>query len=73
MDDIEEIDWDCSAFDTLVIPTGQKEIIQSLVERHTNGSDDEKFDDIIQGKGQNIVLLLQYDSEPTPCFYTANL
>ncbi|KIW36895.1 uncharacterized protein PV06_11009 [Exophiala oligosperma] len=58
VDDIEEIDWDCSAFDTLVIPTGQKEIIQSLVERHTNGSDDEKFDDIIQGKGQNIVLLL---------------
>ena len=59
MDDIKEIDWDSSAFDTLVIPAYQKEIIQSLVERHTSGSDDEKFDDIMQGKGQNIVLLLQ--------------
>ena len=39
------------------------------MERHTNGSDDEKFDDIIQGKGQNVVVLLQYGSEPTLYFY----
>ncbi|KAK5263386.1 hypothetical protein LTR96_011203 [Exophiala xenobiotica] len=57
-DDIKEIDWDCSAFDTLVIPASQKDIIQSLVGRHTNRSDDEKFDDIMKGKGQNVVLLL---------------
>ena len=69
MDDIEKIDWDSSAFDTLVIPANQKEIVQSLVERHTNGSDVEKFDDVIQGKGQNVVVLLQYGSEPRLYFY----
>jgi hypothetical protein len=49
-------------------------MIQSLVERHTNGSDGSNssnsssdkngkaFDDIIQGKGQGLVILLQYDS-----------
>ncbi|KAK5400932.1 hypothetical protein LTR06_011101 [Exophiala xenobiotica] len=58
VDDIKEIGWDCSAFDTLVIPASQKDIIQSLVGRHTNGSDNEKFDDIMKGKGQNVVLLL---------------
>ena len=52
-----------------MIPASQKDIIKSLVGRHTNGSDDEKFDDIMKGKGQNVVLLLQYNSGPTPCFY----
>jgi len=70
VDDIEKINWDHSAFDTLVIPANQKDIVQSLVERHTNGSDDEKFDDIIQGKGQNVVVLLQYGSEPAWYFYS---
>ena len=65
VDDIGKTDWDCSAFDSLVIPASQKEIVQSLVERHTNGSDDESFDDIIQGQGQNVVVLLQYGSETT--------
>jgi hypothetical protein len=46
-------------------------MIQSLVERHTNGSNGSNgsndkngkaFDDIIQGKGQGLVILLQYDS-----------
>ena len=69
MDDIEEINWDSSAFDSLVIPANHKEIVQSLVERHTNGSDDERFDDIIQGKGQNVVVLLQYSSGPTLRLY----
>jgi hypothetical protein len=66
-DDIEEITWDSSAFDSLVLPESRKQIIQSLVERHTNGpngSNDQNgkaFDDIIQGKGQGLIILLQYD------------
>ena len=65
MDNIENIDWHSSAFDSLVIPVHQKELVQALVERHTNGSDDENFDDLIQGKGQNLVVLLQYGAEST--------
>jgi hypothetical protein len=40
-------------------------MIRSLVERHSNGSNDKNgkaFDDIIQGKGYGLVILLQYDS-----------
>jgi hypothetical protein len=61
VDYIEEITWDSSAFESLVLPEARKEIIQSLVERHTNGpnaSNDQnrkEFDDIIQGKGQGLV------------------
>ena len=68
VDDIEEITWDSSAFNSLVLPEARKEMVRSLIERHTNGSnglDDESgkvFDDIIQGKGQGLVILLQYDS-----------
>jgi hypothetical protein len=71
VDDIEEITWDSSAVDSLVLPKARKEMIQSLVERHTNGlngwnsSSDKNgkaFDDIIQGKGQGLVILLRYDS-----------
>ena len=55
MDDLEKIDWDSSAFDSIVIPPNHTEIVQSLVERYTNELDDERFDDVIQGKGQNVV------------------
>ena len=64
MDDIENIDWECSAFDALVMPMDQKELVQSLVEGHTNQSDNDKFDEIIKGKGQNVVVLLQYGPSP---------
>src|SRR5271163_767464 len=58
-------DWLAS---TESLPEVRKEMIQSLVERHTNGSNSstdkngKAFDDIIQGKGQGLVILLQYDS-----------
>jgi hypothetical protein len=45
----KEITWDSSAFDSLVLPEARKETIQSLAERHTNGSNDKNgkaFDDI---------------------------
>ena len=45
-----------------MIPDERKEIIQSLVERHTSGSNSIPFHDIIRGKGQSLVILLQYGS-----------
>ena len=74
VNDIEEITWDSSVFDSLVLPKDRKEMIQSLIECHTNGSNGSNglngsnsssakngkaFDNIIQGK---VIILLQYDS-----------
>ncbi|KAL6241869.1 hypothetical protein RBB50_011114 [Rhinocladiella similis] len=61
VDHVEHINWDSSAFDILMVPKDPKEIVQSLVENHTKGSKaegDTEFDNIIQGKGQNVVILL---------------
>jgi hypothetical protein len=66
VDDVNEITWDSSAFQSLVIPKERKEIIQALVERHTslnttndsNSSNGIQFRDVIQGKGRSLVILL---------------
>ncbi|KAL9616324.1 MAG: hypothetical protein Q9160_008803 [Pyrenula sp. 1 TL-2023] len=58
---LEAINWDSSAFSSLVMPEDKKEILQSLVERQTTGLDQRPFDDIIRGKGQSLVILLQYE------------
>ncbi|KAK7883580.1 hypothetical protein LTR67_011078 [Exophiala xenobiotica] len=61
VDDVEDINWDSSAFDILMLPKDPKEIVQSLVENQTKGSKAEgatEFDDIIRGKGQKVVILL---------------
>lgn len=57
VENIEDISWDSSAFDMLMLKPEHKEIVQSLVENHTKGSG--ILEDIIQGKGQNVVILLQ--------------
>jgi hypothetical protein len=70
--DIEDITWDSAAFSSLVMPNDRKEIVQSLVERRTENLEDpdgEQFDDIIRGKGQSLVILLQYDSSLCHIFY----
>lgn len=57
-----------------MVPKDPKEIVQSLVENHTKGSKaegDTEFDNIIQGKGQNVVILLQYESTSTPNFHVS--
>jgi len=65
VDDIEEISWDSGAFSSLELPENRKEIVRSLVERHTRSAseaNEREFDDIIRGKGQSLIILLQYDS-----------
>ncbi|KAJ9636356.1 hypothetical protein H2201_003521 [Coniosporium apollinis] len=53
---VQEIDWMEGAFDSLVLPANQKELILGFTEsqRKYKGS----FDDVIEGKGKGIILLL---------------
>ncbi|EWC48972.1 hypothetical protein DRE_00277 [Drechslerella stenobrocha 248] len=60
---LDMVKWDNNAFDCLVLPKNQKTLIRALIESHTKGSGIAKegevdFDDIIQGKGQGLVMLL---------------
>lgn len=54
---ISDIDWNQSAFDSLVLPGNQKSIVRALVESHTFHAA-ENIDDVIQGKGRGLVAVL---------------
>lgn len=53
---IIDIQWNGNAFESLVLPPSHKELILSFVKGQIDHKDD--FDDIIEGKGQGIVILL---------------
>jgi SpoVK/Ycf46/Vps4 family AAA+-type ATPase len=53
---VEDIDYSAMAFDGLLLPSEQKEIILSLVQVHTNET--LKFKDLIQDKGKGMIFLL---------------
>jgi hypothetical protein len=55
VEQIDEVVWNSTAFDKLVLPPDQKELILSFSESQIAGS---SFDDIIQGKGKGIICLL---------------
>jgi hypothetical protein len=52
---VQEVEWNENAFDNLVIPSGRKHLLRSLVEAHHK---EVKFDDFIKGKGQGLVINL---------------
>jgi len=52
---IQDVAWNQDAFANLVIPSGRKSLLQSLVEAHHKGLG---FDDFIKGKGQGLVINL---------------
>jgi ATP-dependent 26S proteasome regulatory subunit len=54
--DIEEFEYNTTAFDDLVIPMVQKQLIRSLVNDHEQKSS--SFDDLIAGKGKGLIFLL---------------
>lgn len=56
---IRDIDFDHTAFESLVIPQHQKDLIRTLVKEHQNP--ESTFDDIIKGKGKGLVFLLHGD------------
>ncbi|KAL3299600.1 P-loop containing nucleoside triphosphate hydrolase protein [Colletotrichum asianum] len=52
---VDEITWNTNAFDKLVLPEDQKELILAFSESQLEGS---SFDDVISGKGKGIICLL---------------
>jgi hypothetical protein len=53
---IREIEWSEGAFESLVLPANQKELILGFTESQRKSKD--MFDDVIEGKGKGIILLL---------------
>ncbi|OJD32290.1 atpase aaa+ type core [Diplodia corticola] len=60
VDKIEDVKFNDSAFDQLILPLDQKEMISSVVRVHSTRR--VTFDDIISGKGKGIVFLLHGDA-----------
>jgi hypothetical protein len=58
--DTRDIEWNTLSFDCLVMPDSQKEMILALAETHMGRLPTLPFDDVIEGKGQGLNVLLQY-------------
>jgi SpoVK/Ycf46/Vps4 family AAA+-type ATPase len=56
VDNIDDIYFDENAFDTLLLPLGQKRLVQALTKQHVLGHDN--FDDMIKNKGKGCIFLL---------------
>ncbi|PHH89222.1 hypothetical protein CDD83_6475 [Cordyceps sp. RAO-2017] len=53
---IRDISWNDAAYPNLMLPSGYKNLVESFVGGHTR--DKRAFDDIIEGKGLGVVMLL---------------
>jgi len=53
---VKEIEWQQDAFDRLVLPKNQKELILGFTESQRKHR--EAFDDVIEGKGRGMIILL---------------
>ncbi|KAI1345352.1 P-loop containing nucleoside triphosphate hydrolase protein [Xylaria sp. FL0043] len=58
VDGISDIKWDEDAFRNLVLENDTKRLIESFVLTQTRKEKGREFDDIIEGKGQGIIMLL---------------
>lgn len=56
IDSVDEIAFNSQAFDSLVLPENQKELILAFAESQVKYK--ESFDDVISGKGKGIIMLL---------------
>ncbi|KAI6762754.1 hypothetical protein HG530_008734 [Fusarium avenaceum] len=56
IDDVTEVKFNDKAFDSLVLPEDQKELILAFAQSQVKYKD--VFDDIISGKGKGIIMLL---------------
>ena len=54
---IKPITYNASAFDSLVLPPNQKDIVRALVESHKFNAA-KTIDDVVQGKGKGLVAVL---------------
>ena len=48
--------WNDDAFDQLVLPAAQKQLVRALVDAHVRGQS--AFDDVVRGKGRGLVAVL---------------
>ncbi|KAL8996524.1 MAG: hypothetical protein Q9169_003991 [Polycauliona sp. 2 TL-2023] len=53
---VDDIKWNDSAFESLVLPSDHKELVLALTESQVANKD--SFDDVIQGKGRGMIMLL---------------
>ena len=53
---LKDIEWQTDAFDRLVLPKNQKELILGFTESQRKFRD--TFDDVIEGKGKGMIILL---------------
>jgi hypothetical protein len=53
---VKDIEWQKDAFDRLVLPKNQKELILGFTESQRKYRD--TFDDVIEGKGRGMIILL---------------
>ena len=60
---VAQIQFSDRPFNMLAIPVEKKRVIKSLTESRVRAATDENFDDVIEGKGQGIIILLQYVSQ----------
>ncbi|KAF3765659.1 P-loop containing nucleoside triphosphate hydrolase protein [Cryphonectria parasitica EP155] len=56
VEQVDEIQWNNDAFDKLVLPEDQKELVLAFSESQLEGG--ATFDDVISGKGKGIICLL---------------
>jgi hypothetical protein len=61
---VAEIQFSNTPFAMLAIPEEKKQVIKSLTESRVRATEG-KFDDIIEGKGQVVIILLQYIYKPS--------
>ncbi|KAF7196505.1 ATP-dependent zinc metalloprotease FtsH [Pseudocercospora fuligena] len=57
VDGVENIDWNDRAFEKLLLRQQYKDMILAFMQSHIQSKD--QFDDIIKGKGQGFVMLLE--------------
>jgi hypothetical protein len=58
--DIKEIGWKQAALDDLHVPLRMKKAVRALSEAHVQRASMNRFDDVVEGKGQGFNILLQY-------------
>ncbi len=60
--DIEDIKWSSLSFKSLTISDEQRDVTMALAEAHIDQEQEFSFDDVIEGKGRGLIVLLQYYS-----------
>jgi hypothetical protein len=57
---VTRIKWSSAPFDSLALPAEQKNLLKALAEARMVAGSEYTFDDVVEGKGQGLIALLQY-------------